>query len=94
MAGNVRELEHVIGRACILTGNPQLDVTDLPENLTQPRPHGDGATEVSSPLAAQERRLLDEALKAAHGNQSEAARLLGIGRDALRYKMKKFGLLD
>ena len=92
--GNVRELEHVIGRACILTGNPQLDVTDLPENLTQVFPNAEGATENFSPLAAQERRLLDEALMAAHGNQSEAARFLGIGRDALRYKMKKFGLLD
>jgi DNA-binding protein Fis len=36
--------------------------------------------------------MLDEALKASHGNQTEAARALGIGRDALRYKMKKFGL--
>ena len=92
--GNVRELEHVIGRACILTGSPQLDVADLPEYLTRPLADSEGVAEVSSPLAAQERRLLDEALKAAYGNQSEAARFLGIGRDALRYKMKKFGLLD
>lgn len=92
--GNVRELEHVIGRACILTCNSRLDVTDLPENLTQAFADAEGATVIFSPLAAQERRLLDEALMAAHGNQSEAARFLGIGRDALRYKMKKFGLLD
>jgi DNA-binding NtrC family response regulator len=33
-----------------------------------------------------------EALSRANGNQSEAARILKIGRDALRYKMKKFGI--
>ena len=92
--GNVRELEHVIGRACILTSNPQLDVMDLPEHMTRSLPENKGASEIPSPWAAQERRLLDEALKAAHGNQSEAARFLGIGRDALRYKMKKFGLFN
>jgi len=34
------------------------------------------------------------ALEKARGNQSQAARALGIGRDALRYKMKKYGLLE
>src|SRR6185437_6539358 len=92
--GNVRELEHVIGRACILTANTQLDVNDLPEHLSQPSAGNGSSGEETSPLDAQERRLLDEALKASHGNQSEAARSLGIGRDALRYKMKKFNLLQ
>jgi DNA-binding NtrC family response regulator len=41
-----------------------------------------------------ERMLVEQALKQAHGNQSEAARLLDISRDALRYKMKKFHLED
>jgi DNA-binding NtrC family response regulator len=92
--GNVRELEHVIGRACILTGNMQLDVTDLPGLLTQSPAENEDSGELASPLAAQEKRLLDKTLRAARGNQSEAARALGIGRDALRYKMKKFGLLE
>ena len=39
-----------------------------------------------------ERMLVEQALKQARGNQSEAARLLDISRDALRYKMKKFRL--
>ena len=39
-----------------------------------------------------EKRLIADALANASGNQSEAARLLRIGRDALRYKMKKYGL--
>ncbi|MFQ5664305.1 MAG: sigma-54-dependent transcriptional regulator [Terriglobia bacterium] len=41
-----------------------------------------------------ERMLVEQALKEAHGNQSQAARLLDISRDALRYKMKKFQLED
>ena len=43
-------------------------------------------------LEDHERRLIVEALKAAGGNQSQAARLLRIGRDALRYKLKKHHL--
>jgi DNA-binding NtrC family response regulator len=42
---------------------------------------------------AHEKRLLAEALEKAGGNQSQAARELRIGRDALRYKMRKHGLL-
>ncbi|HET6844991.1 MAG TPA: sigma-54 dependent transcriptional regulator [Candidatus Angelobacter sp.] len=44
-------------------------------------------------LEEHERHLLTTALNQAGGNQSEAARHLRIGRDALRYKMKKYGLL-
>ena len=40
-----------------------------------------------------EKQLLTQALAQANGNQSQAARHLRIGRDALRYKMKKYGLL-
>jgi DNA-binding NtrC family response regulator len=43
-------------------------------------------------LEEQERILVVRALEAAGGNQSKAARQLRIGRDALRYKMKKHGL--
>jgi transcriptional regulator with PAS, ATPase and Fis domain len=89
--GNVRELEHVIGRACMLTENSILDVHDLPEELTQKSAvPGEGSNGAASPLADQERRLVEEALRESAGNQSEAARKLGIGRDALRYKIKRF----
>jgi len=40
-----------------------------------------------------EKHLIAEALSRANGNQSQAARALRIGRDALRYKMRKHGLL-
>jgi DNA-binding NtrC family response regulator len=91
--GNVRELEHVIGRACMLTDGALLDTADLPAILT-----GENGIETNdlknsaSPLADQEKRMVEEALRESGGNQSEAARRLGIGRDALRYKMKRHKL--
>jgi DNA-binding NtrC family response regulator len=91
--GNVRELEHAIGRACMLAENPLVDIADLPEALTgqheitTEEPKSDALT-----LADQERRIVENALREAAGNQSEAARRLGIGRDALRYKMKRYNL--
>jgi len=95
--GNVRELENVIGHAAMMTMSEMIDIQDLPSYLQGKRGHiatspipGD-----SPPLGAleeQERLLVLQALEASGGNQSEAARQLRIGRDALRYKMKKHGL--
>ena len=91
--GNVRELEHVIGRACMLTETLMIDVRDLPSHFTESaalhRPDSPAALPV---LSDQERLLVVRALADARGNQSEAAKRLGIGRDALRYKMKKHQL--
>jgi DNA-binding NtrC family response regulator len=88
--GNVRELEHVIGRACMLTEATRIDVQDLPSHLVAAagRPEFE-ETPGSMALEEHERHLLVRALADSRGNQSEAARKLGIGRDALRYKMKK-----
>jgi transcriptional regulator with PAS, ATPase and Fis domain len=91
--GNVRELEHIIGRACMLTEKDMLDVSDLPQELAQKNASASEASSVAiSHLAESERRLIEDALRESGGNQSEAARRLGIGRDALRYKMKRFNL--
>jgi DNA-binding NtrC family response regulator len=91
--GNVRELEHVIGRACILAEGTLLDIADLPRELVQQKETvAEELKNGVSPLAEQERRMVEEALREAAGNQSEAARRLGIGRDALRYKMKRYHL--
>jgi DNA-binding NtrC family response regulator len=95
--GNIRELENVIGHACMMALAERIEIGDLPEYLRSPvhAPAGTASdvTETSvSPLEEQERRLVSDALAQANGNQSEAARILRIGRDALRYKMRKFGL--
>lgn len=98
--GNVRELENVIGHACMMTMGKVIDVADLPkpqQGLSQSEPmpssssvSGDGE---GVSLEEHEKSLLTEALAQANGNQSKAARQLRIGRDALRYKMKKYGML-
>jgi DNA-binding NtrC family response regulator len=79
-----------------------IDVTDLPPLAQQSaRAAGAGQAATAAPALAEpgqsleehEKQLVMDALKQAGGNQSKAARQLRIGRDALRYKMKKFGLL-
>jgi transcriptional regulator with PAS, ATPase and Fis domain len=100
--GNVRELENVIGHGCMMTMTDMIDVADLPPFLPQGAPPpvaGQSfAAQATAGAAGQsledhEKKLVMEALSQAAGNQSKAARQLHIGRDALRYKMKKFGLL-
>jgi len=92
--GNVRELENVIGHAAMMTGGT-IDVEDLPHYLQLNAEQGTDieatGTQVGS-LYEHERVVLIRALEAAGGNQSKAARLLRIGRDALRYKLRKHNL--
>jgi DNA-binding NtrC family response regulator len=95
--GNVRELENVIGHAAMMTMNDTIDVQDLPAYLrttADDREQTELAPASADPgtLQEHERVLLIHALEAAGGNQSKAARILRIGRDALRYKLKKHNL--
>jgi DNA-binding NtrC family response regulator len=94
--GNVRELENVIGHACMMCMGDTVDVPDLPPYLQSPHDRPVLPTEESdanvSSLEDQERFLVMRAMEEAGGNQSQAARILRIGRDALRYKLKKHGL--
>ncbi len=102
--GNVRELRNVIERAHILADGERIEVSDLPAEVRNaaggsvasvPAAVGSfGLPEQGLDLEEVERRLLTDALERTHGNQTQAAALLGLGRDALRYRMKKFGMLD
>ncbi len=91
--GNVRELENVIGHACMMASGERIDVQDLPDYLrgTEKKAQEPEADSMS-PIEKQERQMVVSAMNEARGNQSEAARILKIGRDALRYKLKKFGI--
>jgi transcriptional regulator with PAS, ATPase and Fis domain len=97
--GNVRELENVIGHACMMAMGDTIDVQDLPAYMHSSTPAAESVLSLPPPpepgvgtLEEQERLLIIRALEAAGGNQSQAARLLRIGRDALRYKLKKHNL--
>jgi len=92
--GNVRELSHVIERAVLWSRGPTLDVEHL--SLTRPvggTDHGDAAKPVdTATLPQREKTMIEQALREAGGNQTKAAQRLGISRDTLRYRLKKFGL--
>ncbi|HUP03064.1 MAG TPA: sigma 54-interacting transcriptional regulator [Bryobacteraceae bacterium] len=96
--GNVRELRNAIERAMILEESALITTPSLPIAIS--RPDGGSAalpTPVDIPtgglsLEDNERSLLARALEKTNGNQTQAARLLRITRDTLRYKMKKFNL--
>jgi DNA-binding NtrC family response regulator len=99
--GNVRELENVIGHGCMMATGEAIDMVDLPPYLQTERvqpiaaPAAAGSDSPSpgiGTLDEQERLLVQRAMEAAGGNQSKAARILHIGRDALRYKLKKHNL--
>jgi DNA-binding NtrC family response regulator len=95
--GNVRELENVLGHGAMMAMGDTIDVADFPDYLRSPQHGGENAGTVPPPdedtFAEHEKRLIVEALTRANGNQSQAARSLRLGRDALRYKMQKHGLL-
>jgi len=98
--GNVRELRNAIERAMILEDSARIRPATLPIAVRGSGSSHAGANGVMPmpftgepmSLVEQERRLLVQALEKTGGNQTQAARLLRITRDTLRYKMKKFNL--
>jgi two-component system response regulator AtoC len=100
--GNIRELRNVIERGMVLCDGREIQLAHLPAELcdhagapagrTVPAdlpPEGVSLEDLVSQL---ERRLIEEALARTGGNQSEAAEILSISRDQLRYRLEKYGL--
>ncbi len=95
--GNVRELRNAIERAMILEEGSLITPASLPIAVSRPEAGASQAPALEIPteglsLEENERGLLARALEKTNGNQTQAARLLRITRDTLRYKMKKFNL--
>jgi transcriptional regulator with PAS, ATPase and Fis domain len=93
--GNVRELRNAIERGMILEDASLIQAGSLPIAVRSPTTEASAAApagEGMMSLPEQERRLLVHALSRCGGNQTQAARLLRITRDTLRYKVKKFNL--
>jgi DNA-binding NtrC family response regulator/pSer/pThr/pTyr-binding forkhead associated (FHA) protein len=95
--GNVRELRNAIERAVVLSGGGSIEVEHLPDRLREgaitPRSGGDAVDhDVRRKVAEVERDSVQAALDESAGNQTHAARRLGISRFALIRLMEKHGM--
>jgi DNA-binding NtrC family response regulator len=91
--GNVRELRNVMEQAVLMSSGPRVESVDLdwlPAAVEVSSATSDAAAAMN--LEQMERNALLRALKSSRWNVSQAARLLGITRDALRYRIEKHGL--
>ena len=97
-SGNVRELRNVIERASILEDGEMVTATHLPADMlgVGSGPAGSGSAmfvlpQGGVPLESVEFELAKQAIERTNGNLTQAAKLLDISRDQLRYKLRKAG---
>jgi DNA-binding NtrC family response regulator len=95
--GNIRQLENTVERAVALSTKPVIDVQDVHLDAGGSR----SAANAPAPLLPEgmtleqwEDEIIREALRRADGNKSHAARMLGLSRNALRYRLSKIGVPD
>jgi len=100
--GNVRELENVVERAVVLARGGRVELSDLPETVTErsvmllrdsggaaaPVTEGFFKVRVGTPLAEVAQRLLEETLRFTKGNKTLTARMLGIDPKTVFRKIK------
>lgn len=94
--GNIRELENAIEHALVMGNGEIILPEDLPipiqSSQEQLAAKAETVLEEGITLEEMERRLICSALIKTHNNQSKAAKLLGITRRTLGYRMKKYGI--
>ena len=97
--GNVRQLENSVERAVALAAGPVIDAKDIHLDAGHGRSNAttsaaDHFLPAGMTLEQWEDNMVREALRRANGNKSQAARLLGLSRNALRYRLGKLGVAD
>jgi DNA-binding NtrC family response regulator len=93
--GNVRQLENTIERAVALANKSVLDTGDFHLEVGSSKTGNASAfLPEGMTLEQWEDEMIREALRRANGNKSQAARLLGLSRNALRYRLSKLGVPD
>ncbi len=93
--GNVRELRNVIERACVMSAGARIEPHHLPDRLLEKLAHSSTtapAIDVRQRVADVERESVLDALDSTNGNQTRAAKKLGISRFALIRMMEKHDL--
>jgi DNA-binding NtrC family response regulator len=92
--GNVREIENVIERSIVMTTGDKLDADDIRLDMNlRTRPHaGEAGLPEGMSLDQYEQELIRNALKQANNNKSQAARILGLTRNSLRYRLTQMGI--
>jgi len=94
--GNVRELQNIIERACALAKGTVIAPADIHLDVRPAKAtNGTGGfLPEGMTLEHWEDEMIRESLRRANGNKSQAARLLGLSRNALRYRLSKIGIAD
>jgi DNA-binding NtrC family response regulator len=89
-------LENVVERSVLLASGPRVEASDIRiDTLQRSRPTaaaGDHFLPEGMTLDDYEQSIIREALKRADGNKSQAARMLGLTRNALRYRLAQMGI--
>jgi DNA-binding NtrC family response regulator len=94
--GNVRELQNIVERSSALAKGNVLQADDIHLDVRPAKATngGHGFLPEGMTIEQWEDEMVKEALRRANGNKSQAARLLGLSRNALRYRLSKIGIAD
>lgn len=96
--GNIRQLENAVERIVLLSPGPEIAAGDLPDFMRGGRTLQDKLPvtlpEEGLSLGSVERQLILQALEKFHGNQTRAAKYLGMSRRTLAYRLEKYGILS
>ena len=100
--GNIRELQNILERACLLADECIIDLAHLPPEIAAPDEQtpaetprtisqaGQDPPKSSNALENMEKTLILQSIREHNGNQTRTAKALGISRDNLRYRIKKY----
>jgi DNA-binding NtrC family response regulator len=93
--GNVRELENTLERSIVLASGEVLEAADIRIESAR-APTASSSQSLLLPegttLEQWEQMMIREALRRSNGNKSQAARILGLTRNALRYRLSQMGM--
>lgn len=96
--GNIRELENIVHHSIVLSRNEIITTDDIPIGIKAPGSEKDlnscfeEGTSLTEKVELLERTLVTNALQKTNGNQTAAAKLLGISERNLRYRLEKWGV--